>query len=264
MCAAFRNRRERSTGGSSDDLSDTIEEVDIDDVDAPTDDPEGEWLAYELHEWALESRVMLQQLLAADQVVHSWQGTTLMVHETLEEKIDALIDEVDDATNRRIEPGDEVVAFEMEGWSAELQGELIERLGATALPHEFDEDGDLVVREDDEEQVELVIDDLLARADELDLDELDGLEANELLSDLYLACDRLRRDPHDADGVLGAVDAGRRLTEVRSPFGFSATSWKGFRSAAAALVELLEGDDGDDDDLRELAQQLRDALQRVI
>ena len=84
---------------------------------------------------------MLAQLLIADQVPHSWQGTTLLAHESVEETVDALIEEVESAENTDLDPDKEQVAFEMEGWSGELQAALAERLGAAAVPHEFDADG---------------------------------------------------------------------------------------------------------------------------
>ena len=152
----------------------------VDDDEGLVDDADSEWLAYELHEWASETRAMLAQLLIADQVPHSWQGTTLLAHESVEETVDALIEEVESAENTDLDPDKEQVAFEMEGWSGELQATLAERLGAAAVPHEFDADGDLVVHEEDEEQVEMVIEDLLARAAEEGLEELDGLEVNRL------------------------------------------------------------------------------------
>ncbi len=228
------------------------------------DDADGEWVAYELHEWALEARRMLAQLLVADEVPHTWQGTTLMVHEDQEAAVDALVDEVEQATEQRIEPGEAVVGFEMDGWSAELQAELVARLGSAGVAHEIDEDGDLVVREIDEEQVELVIEDLIARADDEGLEELDGLDVNALMSDLFVACDRLRRDVRDADGVLGAVRHGRRLTEISTPFGFAAASWRGLRDRAGELVDMLEGGEADDEEVRSHAHELRDVLQRLV
>lgn len=264
-------RRDRDDGSDpdhADESSQTDDPRDGGDRDGSSEPGEpGEWIAYELHSWASENRRMMQQLLTADGVVHSWQGTTLLVHEVLEEVVDALVEEVEDATSRRIEPGETVIGFEMDGWAGELQAELVERLGGAGIPHEIDEDGDLIVREVDEEQVELVIEDVLARADDVGLDELAGLEVNDLLSELFVACDRLRRDPRDADGVLGAVRHGRRMTEVRTPFGFAAKSWLALRGPAGELAEMLEvdGDDRpDDEDIRELAHRLRDSLHPLI
>ena len=277
--------------------------VDDDVVDDAGEDA-GEWLAYEFHGWSLESRVMLQQLLTVDQVVHSWQGTTLMVHESLEATVDSLVDEVEEtekakeAIARPIGPEDPLTAFELAEWPEALRAELMERLVQARVPHILDTEGDadpdaegdadaadpdaegdadavdpdaeraevcdLLVREADEERVELVIDDLLAREEEADFEELDGLEVNGLLSDLFVACDRLRRDPRDYDGIRGVVVNARRVAAVRTPFGFSASNWRSLRNAAGDLLAMVEGEDSDDDDLRELAHNMSDALRMLI
>ena len=292
----------------------------------------GEWLAYELHEWSLESRVMLQQLLVVDKVVHSWQGTTLMVHESLEETVDSLVDEVEEtesakeATTRPIGPEDSLTAFELAEWPEALRAELVELLVQARVPHVFDTEGeaadggpaegdtaegdaaegdaaeggaggeaadgesaegetaeraaaeagaadrnaaegevcDLLVREADEERVELLIDDLLAREEEAQFEELDGLEVNELLSALFVACDRLRRDPGDLDGLRGVVVNARRIAGVRTPFGFSATSWRDLRQAVGELLDLVEGEETDSEDRRELAHRMSDTLRTLV
>ena len=274
------------------------------DADDDAGDDAGEWLAYEFHAWSLESRVMLQQLLTVDQVVHSWQGTTLMVHESLEATVDNLVDEVEEtekakeAIARPIGPEDPLTAFELNEWPEALRAELMERLVQARVPHILDTEGDadldaeggaddadpdaeggadaadpdaeraevcdLLVREADEERVELVIDDLLAREEEADFDEMDGLEVNGLLSNLFVACDRLRRDPRDVDGVRGVVANARRVAAVRTPFGFSAANWRSLRNAAGDLLAMVEGEDSDEDDLREQAHQMSDALRMLI
>ena len=278
------------------------DELDAADADGGTADAgedagneAGEWLAYELHEWSLESRVMLQQLLTVDQVVHSWQGTTLLVHESLEATVDSLVDEVEEtekakeATARPIGPEDALTAFELSEWPEALRAELMERLVQARVPHILDTEGDadadddaadeaaaaapdaersdvcdLLVREADEERVELVIDDLLAREEEADFEEMDGLEVNGLLSDLFVACDRLRRDPRDFDGIRGVTAHARRVAAVRTPFGFSAPNWRSLRNAASALVTMVEAEDVDEDDVRELAHRLSDTLRTLI
>lgn len=227
-------------------------------------DEAGEWLAYELHEWALEARGMLAQLLTGEKVPHSWQGTTLLVHESQEEEVDALLEEVESVADRGLDPDEPQTAFEMHGWDGGMIEQLTERLAEAGVPHEIDDDGDLVVHETDEEQVELIIEELLALAEEAGLVHLEGLEANELLSQLFLAADRLRRDVHDSAGVLGAVEHGKRLAEVATPFGFAATTWRSLRDSAAELVDLLESEDAADDDVREHAHRLRDTLQRYV
>ena len=316
MSAAFRPRFRRG-GADAEPQRDATEENpfeaaggdevvgDLTDAgDADAGDDAGEWLAYEFHAWSLESRVMLQQLLTVDQVVHSWQGTTLMVHESLEATVDNLVDEVEEtekakeAIARPIGPEDPLTAFELNEWPEALRAELMERLVQARVPHILDTEGDadpdaeggadaadpdaeggadaadpdaeraevcdLLVREADEERVELVIDDLLAREEEANFDEMDGLEVNGLLSNLFVACDRLRRDPRDVDGVRGVMANARRVAAVRTPFGFSAANWRSLRNAAGDLLAMVEGEDSDEDDLREQAHQMSDALRMLI
>ena len=260
-------------------------------------DDQGEWLAYELHEWSRESRMMLQQLLTVDRVVHSWQGTTLLVHESLEEQVDSLVDEVEEtekskeAISRPIGPEDELTAFELAEWPEALRAELLERLEQARGPHILDTsdvgddsapaadvaDGavasvddagagvcDLLVRETDEERVELVIDDLLAREEESTYEELDGLEVNELLSRLFVACDRLRRHPGDPEGVSGVMTNVPQIAQVRTPFGFSAPNWRDLRNTASELLDLVESEDSDLEDLRESAHRLSDTLRMLV
>ena len=281
MPAAFRDRFRRGSADTGSEPFPSDPAFQDSDQD-PADGEAGEWLAYELHEWSLESRVMLQQLLTVDKVVHSWQGTTLMVHESLEEKVDSLVDEVEEtekakeATSRPIGPEDSLTAFELAEWSEALRSELVERLVQARVPHILDTEGDadqetepgevcdLLVREADEDRVELVIDDLLAREEEAQFEELDGLEVNTLLSDLFVACDRLRKDPGDLDGIRGVVTNARRIAGVRTPFGFSAPNWRTLRNTVGELLDLVESEDADRDDLRELAHRMSDTLRTLV
>ena len=299
---------ELDSGESGDDLSDAGGDhpggdgVGDEAEDGASDDA-GEWLAYDFHEWSLESRVMLEQLLTVDQVVHSWQGTTLMVHESLEATVDGLVEEVEEteeakeAIARPIGPDEPLTAFELAEWPEALRGELMERLVQARVPHILDTGGDtgdpgagdpgaddaevagvdapesdaeagpvcdLLVREADEERVEVVIDDLLAREEEADFEEMDGLEVNRLLSDLFMACDRLRRDPRDFDGLRGVLAHAPRVARVRTPFGFSTPSWRNLRNAAGDLLAMVEDEDSDPEDLRELAHRMSDTLRMLI
>jgi len=257
---SFQNPFRKTSGGVDSPTADNDAAESVPDL---VDDESGEWLAYELHAMASETRRMLAQLLLADEVVHSWQGTTLLAHESVEEQVDALLEEVEAATNPDLDPDKPQVAFEMEGWSSELQAVLSERLSQAAVPHEFDE-GDLVCHEEDEEQVELVIEDLLARAADDGLEELEGLEVNELLSAMFEAVDRLRRDGNDAQGVKRSVEHGRRLAGVATPFGFPASAWAAIREQCESLADMLEAEDSDEDDIHDLAARLRDTLVRMI
>jgi len=207
---------------------------------------------------------MASQLLVADGVVHSWQGTTLMVHESAEEVVDGLIEEVQVAGRRSLDIDEPKTAFEMDGWDDDLREVLIERLVGTGVPHEFDGDGDLVIHEIDEEQVDMIIDEVLARREEHDLEKLEGLEANDLLSALFLATDRLRRDPGDSNGVLGVIEHGERLVRSAAPFGFEPSGWSQLRDSTASLIDLIQQEEPPVDEITGQAEMLRETLRALV
>jgi hypothetical protein len=126
-----------------------------------------------------------------------------------------------------------------------------------------------VVHADDEGRVDEVLDEIEARwtangqdADEDDeeLVDFDGLDVNELLSTLFQAADRLRRNARDSQGVLRFLDNAPTLERMRMPFGFEKPAWDSVRDSTRALHDLLDADDSDDDDVRDQAQELRDLL----
>ena len=207
---------------------------------------------------------MASQLLVADGVVHSWQGTTLMIHESSEETVDGLLEEVRVAGRRSLDDEAPKTAFEMDGWDNDLREVLIERLVGTGVPHEFDDDGDLVIHEIDEEQVDMVIDEVLARRQEHDLDKLEGLEANDLMSALFLAADKLRRDPSDSGGVLGVIEHGERLVRSAAPFGFEPEGWGRLRDSTAALIDLIQQEEPPVDEISDQAEMLRETLRALV
>jgi hypothetical protein len=130
-----------------------------------------------------------------------------------------------------------------------------------------------VVHADDEARVDEVLDDIetrwLADGDgggELhdELVDFDGLDVNELLSTLFQAADRLRRNARDSQGVLRFLDNAPTLEQMRMPFGFDRPAWDAVRDATRALHERLDAEDSEDDQVRDDAQQLRDLLFGII
>jgi hypothetical protein len=235
-------------------------------------DLDDEQIAYEFHDWAFESRRMLDQLLTGRDIPHAWQGASMIVRVADEETVDALVDEVEVATLPTLDADVEHTVYEMEGWTAENQTELSNRLGAAGVAHEFDVNGDLVVHADEEARVDEILDEIEARGgrsadgddDAGDLVDMDGLDVNELLSTLFDAADRLRRNARDAQGVLKFLDNAPTIERMRTPFGFEPAEWRTVRDSTTALHELLDDDESDDADVRDQAQRLRDLLFRLI
>jgi hypothetical protein len=241
------------------------------------DEPEGEdseasgYLVYELNEWSRESRSMVQQLLEGDEVPFVWEGTNLVVPAPFEARADEAIEQVEATALPPLDPEADKLLYELGEWSDDEVSQLVEVLAAGDVPYDFDVDGNLVVLADDEQQVEQLLDavefpDALAADDGDDEDEGGdaGPAAHDVMSDLFVAADRLRHNAHDHEGVLGLVDAATAIETVRLPYGFEPTVWKRVVEGAASLRMALEADDTDDDAIEAEADEYRTLLREFV
>ncbi len=277
--------------GSGADLDDDAAEADDDEADDSDDAGTDEHVTYEMGEWSNEARVMLEQLLTGAGITRVWEGTDLVVRSDDEQAVDDLVDEVRSADEPMLDPDAEKVVYEVNDWSTEqlvtLTGGLMER----GIGYEFDMEGDLVVLATDEEGVEALLDviefgpepaeasgsggkaadptqdedeafDAPGLVDEGDPD--DGMETAEILSELFVACDRLQKNARDADGVLGVVNSAEKLSNRALPFGYEPAVWDAMVDAAAGLSDDLAGDDASDDELEDKARALRDRLRNYV
>jgi hypothetical protein len=234
----------------------------VDEVPSPEAGPTlQDQLAYELHEWAGESRRILDQLLTVSGIAHTWQGATLVVSEVDEVAVDLAVEEAESTGLPKLDPDGEQLAYEMAGWGADEQTAFSELLGRLAVAHEFDAQGDLVVMAADEDTVEAAIDAFQGAAD--DRPELEGLDANSLLTDLFVACDRLRRDARDNSGVENLVDLAPVLGGHRPPFGIDPGLWNSLGERSAELAVLLADGGVEHDDLRARAGELAETLRQI-
>jgi hypothetical protein len=279
-------------------------------VDQPPDGPpldasaDGE-VAYDLAEWAVESRVMIEQLVEGEGVPHAWEGTTLVIPGAFEARVDALIEQVEVTTLPTLDPDAPKVAYNLDDWTDEQHGALQAAFAQAGIAFEYDADGDLVVLEDDQDRVEALIDAIdtagpaaiepaFGADDEWADDEWaddegasadESIDAAEVLSDLFVAADKLMHNATDHDGVLGLVAAAASAEEMRVPYGFSPAVWRDIVGQAVHLKGLLEGDpdavaaaiaegeaesDGDADDdvddavIESRARTLRDTLRPYV
>jgi hypothetical protein len=249
---------------------DEVDPDEVDEVDADAGDATDE-VTYELNEWSREARGMLDQLLVGADVRHAWIGTDLLVGPDDEGLVDDLVEQVRSTDSPMLDPDAEKVVYEVADWDPAELYDLIGVLADQGVGYEFDVHGDLVVLATHEAEVDKILDDLDQTSDGDD-DEADddswsgdgGLEANDLLSDLYLAADRLQKSATDHAGVLGAVAAAEALAGKPVPFGFDEPMWSRIQQRAARLRDGLEGDEDDDDELMQQARELRELLAPLI
>ena len=247
------------------DEADEAGDDDLGDDEELADDDEVE---YELDDWPGESRLLLDGLLTNQGIPHVWEAGTLVVRAEHEAATDEIVDGIDLVSVPALDPDAEKLAYEVGAWSDEQRSGLAERLGLAGIPYEWDEQGDLVVLEEDEARVEAVFDEFeAADGDGLDAgltDEDDGLAAQQVLSDLFVSSDRLMHDARDPDGVLPFIAAAGRARSLSLPFGFERGVWDEIVARAGALAADFENDVEDDDLIIERATDLRNLLREFV
>ena len=246
-----------------------------DDPSAPIDgdpidgDPGDGQLSYDCAAWAGETRGLLRSLLVTQGIPHAWQGTTLTVRESDEEAVDALIDEVAGSARPALDPDAPKLVYEVGSWPASLQSELAAGLAESDVPYEWDERGDLVVLEADEDLVEQVLADL-PDPEESGISSDDGVAVHEVLDRVFMSADRLARNGADAAGTVGLVEAAEVVVQLALPFGFEPGQWRTLVGAVEALRDALEGGEADpgdpssDDEVAELARRVRDLVRNYV
>lgn len=221
-------------------------------------------LAYEFHEWAGESRGLLDNLLSSNQVQHAWQGTTLVIRLEDEDAVDSLIDQVELSAKPALDVGADKVVYEVGTWSAAMQNDLAESLTVADIPFEWDENGDLVIYEEHEARVEEILD-LMPDPDDEEIGIDEGVAVQDALSQLFVACDLLTRDANDASAVIEAAEAAEAMEALALPFGFASSAWRELVATANALREDLGSDsDISDEEIEARAAALRDALRPYV
>lgn len=237
--------------------------------DDPHDDEEsGEgYVVYELHQRARETRLMVQQLLEADDVPYVWEGTDLVVPGAFEKQVDALVDHADAAAEPVLDPEADKTLYELSDWTDEQATRLALELDDAEIRYDFDIEGNLLVLVEDEDRVEEILDSIdfpdTSRPDD-DGDDGDGLAAQEVLSALFLASDRLRKNAADPPGVLGLVEAAPRIEGMALPFGFDPKVWDRIVASAVELRDAIEDDETSDDDIEAQAETLRSLLSTLV
>ncbi len=262
------------------------DEDDDDGEDGDGGDVADEQVTYEMGEWSSEARVMLEQLLTGAGIARVWEGTDLVVRAEDEEAVDDLVDEVRSTDEPMLDPDAEKVVYEVSDWTTEQLVTLTDGLVERGIGYQFDMEGELVVLATDEEGVEALLDVIEFGSgsdlggivsDDIDAEDVaeadidgqpgdadDGLETAEILSDLFVACDRLQHNARDADGVLGVVNGAEKLAGRSLPFGYEPQVWESLVAAATGLSDDLAGDDALDEDLEATARALRDRLRLYV
>lgn len=200
---------------------------------APVGD--GDRIGYELEGWGNQLKVTLEGMLDRADIRRVWEAGALVVSAADESTVDELIATLEGGdVDELLDSEEERVAFEIEGLDADGQAELEARLLADGIGHAWTDADELLVAIEDEEQVAAIIEGVLDGVS----DEVDGLAAQDALSELFVAVDRLVKSPLDKKLAAAYLKAADGLDEIGVPYGFVAGDWQQLRDEIAGLGEL--------------------------
>ncbi|HWJ97811.1 MAG TPA: hypothetical protein VNQ33_06595 [Acidimicrobiales bacterium] len=212
---------------------------------------EGDQIAYELEGWGNQLRVTLSGMLDLNGIAHVWEVGALVVAAPHEEKVDELIAAVEGGEGEELDADVPQVAFEIEEVSADELAALDAELIAAHIPHAWQETGELLVPEESEEEVAELIEAILNPSE--DETEDDGLATHAALDALYVAVDKLGKDPADEKLIARYAAAADGLDGLRVPYGMSGKEWEDLVAQVEVLRTVLakageadgDGDGGD-------------------
>jgi hypothetical protein len=200
---------------------------------------EGDQIAYELDGWGNQLRVTLSGMLDLHGIAHVWEVGALVVAAPHEEEVDELIAAVEGGEGEELDPEVPQVAFEIEGVSADELAALDAELIAAHIPHAWQETGELLVPEESEDDVADIIDAVLNPTEEDEAE--DGLATHAALDALYVAVDKLGKDPTDEKLVARYAEAAAGVAGRTVPYGMSGNDWDALLAQVAELAEVLDG-----------------------
>ena len=247
-------------------------------------DPDATRVHYDLANWSFEQMAELAAALADATIPHAWDGNELIVPESAEGETDDIVAQVEVrlgiAGDNDIEtPQREAIAlaedapsteYDLAEWEPGERELVTSHLVARGLPFRWEEDV-LLVRTEDEEVVDVILDDVendegvdLPDASDDNDDDADRLPF-ETLTTFFLAGDRLQRNPLDADGLeqlLAAIDVA---DPDRPPYGVDKRLWERTCELADDLAAaLVDGDEPDEVETQAVAADLHDLLRPYV
>src|SRR5438045_818564 len=232
-------------------------------------------VAYKLEDWDDEDFVEAEEALRrAGITFRREEHDTLIVNPADEAAVDRRLDEVENDRVRIVQDlnGDgvavedtshEELIYELVEWSPEMRNQLSLVLEREEVAHEWEGD-DLVVAAAVETQVDGLIDQI-EQGDELPAapEDVDDEADYNLLSDLFVAADRLANDPSDLALCGDVVDAAGPARTMPVPFGVDETAWRMIQQHTSSLVDAIEVEEPDDV-VGERARILSDLLRAYV
>lgn len=252
-------------------------------------DPDAAKVFYDLTAWDFDQQAELASALADAEIQHSWEGSELVVPADAEDETDAVFAELEqrlgitgaddtesgndsEAEGALVGPhefveGEPVTDYDLTEWADLERSLVVDTLGSAGIPFRWN-DGVLTVPT----RAEHPVDDILDEVESGDVIPVinDGPEGDELpfesLSSFFLAGERLRKNPRDADGLERLLEAISIADPNRPPRGVELRVWRRACELAERLADVLAEapDDSELEDVAPVAEALHDLLRPLI
>ncbi|MGH9178135.1 MAG: zinc ribbon domain-containing protein [Acidimicrobiales bacterium] len=163
---------------------------------------------------------------------------------------------------------DDALVYEMDGWEEGERAALGELLANDGIPHRWEGD-DLFVPEQHEAAVDALMDrvefpDALEAVDDEEEDDVDDEAVYAVMSDLYVAADRLAAERVvEVESVADLVTATAAASATPPPYGVDAVAWSRVQKLAEGIVDAVEAEADDEVIVRD-AGSLRDLLRHYV
>jgi hypothetical protein len=208
---------------------------------------DGDEVAYELDGWSNQLKLSLEGMLDREGIRRVWEAAVLVVPKESETQVDALI-----ATVEGVEVLDALddnvvqVAFDLNELTADEIEELDARLVASEVVHKWTDEAELLVPEESAAAAEAMVDAVINPSGEADDD---GLALQERLTSLFLAVDKLVKDPFDPKAVGRFVTASEGISDLGVPYGLAGEDWSSFLGLIEDLRSAISEPRGADDEV---------------
>lgn len=267
-----------SRGGGAEQQNETAGQGEPIDFD-PNDDTIVK-VHYDVGAWTFDQQAELAEAMADALVPHAWDATELVVPEFAEDQVDAIFERLEKELGPfpiGLEPDANSTEFGLDEWSDADRKVLTEALVESEVPHRW-EGSTVIVAQDAEDAV----DDLLDAIEGGELMTADASGANEppdgALSIIFLAADKLAKDPLDAKSRRTLIDLAELINKKHPPYALAPRTWAGAVAGVDRLIERFvadaEGsrvigskskdDDVESSDVIGLAQELRALLRPYV
>lgn len=157
------------------------------------------------------------------------------------------------------------VDYDLADWMVGERSAATAALTEVDIPYRWEKDLVLVVPAVTEDEVDLLLDEL-EEVDELEEEGGDvdgGALAQEAMGDLFVAADRLQRDPLDERSAADLLMASGTVAASGPPYGIERPVWRQLQGLASTLATDLE-EVADEETVSTDARALREFLRDLV